>query len=326
MPYLDRHQIFSTKNLHEMQDILMSLTSTDKVDLVGKGGEVDASLCFAQFGDMGMFHVSYGDVRTSIKTTDHDEDTLLLFVVTSGVSNLNHGGAEFAITPDVALVRDIHVPLTAVQDGFESFVIPLSLDTLKQQARALLGEDVPLGDLKFETKQDLTTAGGQQLRRTVHFIAESLNDPLRDGGNTLVDEGLRTLLLNSVLSALPNSYSDLLRDRPRSGGAVPYYVKRARDFINEHAGTAISLERLANYAGCGYRTLQQGFNEVYGISPMNYARFVRLNRVHLDLQAGGALSVREVAAKWGFTHMGAFSRAYRQQFGVLPSHTLRTRG
>jgi AraC family ethanolamine operon transcriptional activator len=33
--------------------------------------------------------------------------------------------------------------------------------------------------------------------------------------------------------------------------------------------------------------------------------------------------VQEVAARWGFSHMGQFSSDYRLQFGERPSDTLR---
>ncbi|UCD70375.1 MAG: helix-turn-helix domain-containing protein [Betaproteobacteria bacterium] len=34
------------------------------------------------------------------------------------------------------------------------------------------------------------------------------------------------------------------------------------------------------------------------------------------------MRVREAAAKWGFWHMGEFSRVYRRLYGESPSQTL----
>ena len=36
--------------------------------------------------------------------------------------------------------------------------------------------------------------------------------------------------------------------------------------------------------------------------------------------------IAAIAARWGFWHMGQFSRDYKQQFGELPSVTLRRAG
>ena len=62
------------------------------------------------------------------------------------------------------------------------------------------------------------------------------------------------------------------------------------------------------------------------MSPIAYVKFVRLTLAHDDLrQAADGVSVRDVAMKWGFAHMGWFSKCYMEQFGVLPSQTLRSR-
>jgi transcriptional regulator GlxA family with amidase domain len=58
---------------------------------------------------------------------------------------------------------------------------------------------------------------------------------------------------------------------------------------------------------------------------MTYLREVRLTRAHDELQRAepGEVSVAEVAARWGFTHLGRFGVTYRSKFGVAPSRTLR---
>ena len=43
------------------------------------------------------------------------------------------------------------------------------------------------------------------------------------------------------------------------------------------------------------------------------------------LDQHGAVSVADTAFKWGFSHLGRFSAAYRREFGELPRETLRTR-
>lgn len=326
MSYLENHQILASKDLHEMRDILTRLTNTDEIDVVGKGHEIDASLRAASLDGLDLMHVTYGHVPTRVHAYEHDEDTLLLFILTGGAASVQHNGQAFEISPNTGLMRDKRIPLSAQQNAFESFVIPLSIDGLKQHARKLLGEEACLADIQFDVALDLTTPGGRHLRNTVTYIAEALDGPLCGADNPIVLAGLKDLLLTSVLSLLPNSATDALQGRPKAV-AVPYYVKRARDYIHAHADTAITLETLAHHAGCSYRTLQTAFNDAFGMSPIAYVKYVRLTLAHDDLrQADSGVSVRAVAAKWGFTHMGWFSKCYVEQFGVLPSQTLRSRG
>jgi transcriptional regulator GlxA family with amidase domain len=83
---------------------------------------------------------------------------------------------------------------------------------------------------------------------------------------------------------------------------------------------------VAAHAGCGYRTLQVAFNKAYGMSPMSYVKHVRLSLAREDLlHAVDGVTVRDTALKWGFTHLGGFSKKYAEQFGALPSETLRLR-
>jgi AraC family ethanolamine operon transcriptional activator len=51
---------------------------------------------------------------------------------------------------------------------------------------------------------------------------------------------------------------------------------------------------------------------------------VRLNGVRRELRSTAA-TVQDAAARWGFWHLGQFSRDYKRQFGELPSQTLKQR-
>tara|TARA_Y100000813_G_scaffold10502_1_gene7548 strand:- start:346 stop:1398 length:1053 start_codon:yes stop_codon:yes gene_type:complete len=322
---LINHQVLASKDLHEMQQLLAEVTNTNKIDVVGKGHDVDALFCAVPINDIKLMHVTYGNVPTRVRAYEHDEDSLMLFLLTAGAAQVRHRGEDFAISPTVALMRDTRAATFADQENFASYALSLSADALKRQARALLGEGSFHRDITFDAKVDLETPGGRHLRQTIDYVASALDGPLRQFDNPLVMNGLRELLLTHVLTLLPNSYSDLLNNRP-TGGALPYYVKRARDYIHAHADRPITLETLAQQAGCSYRTLQIAFNDAFEMSPMAYVRFVRLNGAHADLRtAAPGAGVRDIALKWGFSHVGWFSRRYLEQFGVLPSQTLRSR-
>ena len=54
-------------------------------------------------------------------------------------------------------------------------------------------------------------------------------------------------------------------------------------------------------------------------------RAIRLEGARDDLRRSSASgdSVTDVALRWGFGHLGRFARDYAEQFGELPSQTLR---
>ena len=84
------------------------------------------------------------------------------------------------------------------------------------------------------------------------------------------------------------------------------------------------MAELAERAGVSSRTLQEAFHRELGVTPLEHLRLVRLDRVRRDLLDADptATSVTDVAARWGFFHLGRFAQAYRSTFHELPSQTL----
>jgi AraC-like DNA-binding protein len=102
-------------------------------------------------------------------------------------------------------------------------------------------------------------------------------------------------------------------------------LERARNleaWIDAHLGEPISMGTLCRVAGVGERCLQKSFLYRRGISPMRFVAERRLLAAHQWLadrsQAG---TVTEAGLRFGFTHLGRFSVAYRQALGESPSQT-----
>ena len=86
----------------------------------------------------------------------------------------------------------------------------------------------------------------------------------------------------------------------------------------------LSLSILARHCGVSVRTLQQNFREFAGVTPSEWWRSYRLDRVHAALcVADSGLGVTEAATAYGFYHLGRFAGQYRDRFGEPPSETLR---
>jgi AraC-like DNA-binding protein len=115
----------------------------------------------------------------------------------------------------------------------------------------------------------------------------------------------------------------------RADGACPRLrprtVARAIALIEEHPEAQYTIGDLARHAGVSARRLQQGLRENVGMTPTELLRRTRLERAHRDL-LNGEDAVTDVALRWGFRHLSRLAQAYRQQCGVLPSETRRTRG
>jgi transcriptional regulator GlxA family with amidase domain len=111
-----------------------------------------------------------------------------------------------------------------------------------------------------------------------------------------------------------------------NGRGLPPILRNAVAFIEENADADIGLEDIAAAVNVSPRSVQYAFRRNLGTTPLEYLRRVRLDRAHHDLKAADPTNdtVTAIAGRWGFSHAGRFSLAYKATFGTAPSDTLRT--
>jgi AraC-like DNA-binding protein len=95
-------------------------------------------------------------------------------------------------------------------------------------------------------------------------------------------------------------------------------LERARSFIHEKADTQLALEEIARNAALSRFHLTRTFCELYGLPPLAYHRRVRLADAAGKLREG-THSAAELSEELGYASPSAFTRAFRQHFGVPPS-------
>jgi len=232
---------------------------------------------------------------------------------------------------------------------------PLDLDSV-----LVLG---PRGVLDFQTSLELDIVGISMPQTLQHTLDERVRDAsagspivgsglirldrnsaarLRAEGRALFEAietdpdrlttpGVREQLRDRVLGSLAQS---LLNTVLRPVGADRHakhraLVEIARDVALQRRGDVpVTVEQLCSAIGVSRRTLQYAFESVLGVSPVQYLRAVRLQGVRRDLKSTprSVASIQDIAARWGFWHLGHFSTNYRQLFGCRPSDTRRSPG
>ncbi len=99
-----------------------------------------------------------------------------------------------------------------------------------------------------------------------------------------------------------------------------------RDSVFDHMDGKFTIRTLAKEYNVSEQTLQNSFKSLFGFTPKYFFRILKLNLVHQELQKSNPeqSTVLKIASKWGFAHMGHFSKNYTEFFGENPSHTLKT--
>jgi AraC family transcriptional regulator, ethanolamine operon transcriptional activator len=98
-------------------------------------------------------------------------------------------------------------------------------------------------------------------------------------------------------------------------------IRRAEDFMRSRLANPMGAIDLCRELGVSDRTLRKAFRDTYGIGPMVYYRYLRLNVVRSHLLANPTVTVAEMAQRFGFHHLGNFAADYRRLFGERPSET-----
>ena len=94
-------------------------------------------------------------------------------------------------------------------------------------------------------------------------------------------------------------------------------AQKALWFIESHLAGALSLDEIAGVAGISRFHMVRAFAAATGFSVMRYVRARRLSEAARAL-AGGAPDILELALEADYGSHEAFTRAFRDHFGVTP--------
>jgi AraC-like DNA-binding protein len=205
-------------------------------------------------------------------------------------------------------------------EGFTSVIVSVPRYWLEAQLRALTGCE-SIDALRFDPDVDRSRQPVADVWRFVDVAVAELEQETSAISNPLVFEQLTESLLTGLLYAQPHNYSHLLFHRVP--GNEPKYVRMVEEYIHAHCQNHLKAQDLAALTGISMSSLYAGFRRFRGYSPMQFLKQVRLDRIRNELLVGSPeKTIKDVASRWGFTHLGRFSAAYEERFGELPSHTL----
>lgn len=198
---------------------------------------------------------------------------------------------------------------------YQIYGIVIQRDALLRSAKQL-GYEVNWADL---TKAEVVHVSDLARRACL----ETLSGLLGAEGHTLAGERAAQAVISALLPLIDSSEID--------GTLSNSFMRRqrivalARELLQAQHDQAVSIPTLCEHLHVSRRTLQYCFEEVLGISPLQYVRLMRLNGARRQLREAVASgrTVQDVASDWGFWHLSQFASDYRKLFGACPSAVLR---
>ena len=263
--------------------------------------------------------LSYGaDVR--IRPIDRDP-VLLVQMPRSGSGQARYDNSDVMINDRSHAIVDVRrVKEVAFCKDFDTLVLRIRTASLTAHLGKILGR-TPRKDFVLAGSITFGSAGWREWG-IVHNSLVALDACDADVSSHIL-ASLEQTILSALLVAVPNSYSDYIKDASYS--LAPKHVRRAESFIRDSSNRIPTIAEVADQVGVSVRSLFDGFKTFRGTTPGEFIRKIRLGRAREDLLAGRG-NVMEVATRWGYAHAGSFASQYRRQFGELPAQTRRFGG
>jgi AraC-like DNA-binding protein len=236
-----------------------------------------------------------------------------------GVSN----GQQFEANTIRALVTNPGDPLLIRFDhDSPQLIIRIEAAPLERYLTRVSGR-MMTHPLRFEPVMELDSDEANRWNAVIQLLHTEVFYP-----GSLVHHGigispLEEFCMSSLLMIQPSTYREQLTRSTNPPGRRT--VRQALDYIEDHLSEPLSMASIATHVGVSVRSIQQGFREELGVSPMEYLRERRMERVReelTDATVSDGLTVTAVAERWGFNHLGSFAVMYRKRWGESPSQTL----
>ncbi len=321
-PALANNEIFYTESVREAGSLLGRVLSPGRVTVREGTTGFAAEMHGVRLRNVSMLYLNL-HVRSDVEIPLIGR-YFAIHMPMNGRAICSHHGFEFEANTIRALVTSPGAALTMkFDDDSPQLLVRIEEEALLEYLTRLRGRRLS-GPLIFHPDFDLTSDVAVRWHAAVQLLHTEVyhSGSLVQLGHGI--SGIEELLMNSLLHIQPSNYRDeFMRPETDRGRRV---VLEARNYIDAHLAEPITMESIARNVHMSIRSIQQGFRDELGLSPMTYVRDRRLERVHAELRdalPSDGVTVTDVATRWGFNHLGSFAVEYRKRWGTTPSETLR---
>lgn len=317
-----------TTTAHEGTPPLVSVAGTDTDAAVSDLAGMYAGRSWRSDRTDGAYwyrYVGVGDDRMSIRRSQMHgslrgdaavEGEVVVQWIDDGVAAIDAGRDEVRMRPGVPTLFPIEQRFSIDYTNWDQRLVHLDRGLVLDVASERYLVD---GSVDFDRN---ATPTAESMARWRTAVASSIR--------ALREQGSESLAWHESQRETTRALLDMYRFRAEVapigwGEHRNARIRTAVEHIHAHAHEPLTVSDLARIADLSVRGLQEAFHRTLDRSPMQYLREVRLRRAHEDLlrASPAQVAVADVAARWGFTHMGRFSGEYLRRFGEYPKVTLR---
>ncbi len=317
---LTNHNLFRTQYLDEARSEVARVFCPHGLTTTARDAKLNAVHNRVTLGDVTLNYLDYG-AEVEISPGELNSFYLVQMPL-AGSAEISCGKETIHSNKNLASIPNPLEKLNMIwHENNPQLMVYINRTTLEERLEDLIGRELHL-PVKFDLGMDLTTPQARSWRSLVDTLVTDI-----DRGGITMHAGVRNqfqdLIISGLLLSQHHNYSDSIGTKIEP--ATTRSVRLVMAACEANPQDTLTVTEMARIAGVSIRSLQDGFKKSVGMSPTDYLREVRLNRVRDDLLSGVSQknSIADIAYSWGFTHLGRFAKIYHERFGELPSETLR---
>jgi len=134
-----------------------------------------------------------------------------------------------------------------------------------------------------------------------------------DLGNAIANTIAKNLVLYARRPGYQSQFSPVLTAQTHADAPFAELIH----WMREHLAESLDIPRLAARVAMSDRSFHRKFTRGIGETPAHFVETLRLDQVRNFLSSG--LSLKEIAAKTGYTTAAQLSMAFERRFGMAPS-------
>ena len=318
--HLPRHPVFRTCDLDEAQQHMCGVFDQHGVTYLPRERRLDFRHRQAKVGSITVNSLQWG-AGVMVNAAQLRDFYLLQFTLEGECELWQESHHDVLPARSVAIVNPGRPFRKAWMPRARQLLLRIDSGLVEREFRAWTGGDES-GGIEFDMPpvDDMAKVG--TLARYVRMVCDDLKNEASNLSHPLVASRVASGLVSLLLASMPHNKTRAIEKAGKA--TAPFFVRRAEQFIEEHAREAIVLADLTGVAGVSTRALQMGFRRFRDTTPMAHLRSIRLELARAELVKAGRQggSVATVANAFGFGHLGRFACDYEARFGELPSHTL----
>ncbi len=289
-----------------------------------KGMKVDAKLNAVEGTKLTFGYLTYGvDAKILLPPLPPCYHVNITLAGHSCVSRNGKTAFTEGMKSGAVLLPDQKASVLWAKDA-KQYALKFPREKLESHLSSLINERVD-GPIDFDLTFNLQNSAGRSLLRACILLQAEWEEQSTLILSPIARRHIESLVMTNFLLAAGSPHTEkIFGIHQQSEKTSKLLVQQVKEYIEENVHELPGLAELTSYAGVSARSLQNGFKEHLGVSPMEYVRNVRMERAHEQLKNAVSTgeNVTDIAMEWGFYNVGRFSQMYKGIYGQSPRETI----